>query len=281
MHLASFTVSGRASYGVVLGDGVLDIGRRLGHRYPTLRAALAGGLDEVARIAGDAQPDHGLDEVGLLPPIPDPDKIICVGRNYLAHVAETNLKLPAHPNLFIRLTNTLVPHSGALVRPRVSDSFDYEGELAVVIGKAGRHIAKADALDHVAGYSCFNDGSLRDFQFNHSLTCGKNFISTGGFGPWMTTADEIPDPTQLTLRTRLNGTEMQHSRTDALIFDIPTVIAYVSAFTELVPGDVITTGTPEGVGAARKPPVWLKPGDTVEVDISAIGVLRNSVIDEA
>ena len=280
MKLASFTVSDRASYGIVVGDGIVDVGARLGARYSTLRAALAGGaLGDIARDAA-AKPDLALSAVRLLPPIPAPDKIVCIGLNYRAHAAEAGLKVPDHPSLFLRLVNTLVPHGGALVRPSVSSDMDYEGELAVVIGRGGRHIAPSQALDHVAGYACFNDGSLRDYQRQHSVAVGKNFSATGGFGPWLVTADEIPDPSQLTLTTRLNGAEVQRGDTADMIFSVNEIISYVSAFTRLEPGDVISTGTPPGVGMARKPPLWLKPGDTVEVEISKIGVLRNSIVAE-
>jgi 2-keto-4-pentenoate hydratase/2-oxohepta-3-ene-1,7-dioic acid hydratase in catechol pathway len=280
MKLASFTISNRPSYGVVVGDGVVDLGQRLGERYADLRAALAAdALGEVARAAS-TKPDLALSDVRLLPPIPAPDKIVCIGLNYRAHAAEAGLKVPEHPSLFLRLTNTLVPHGGALVRPSVSSDMDYEGELAVVIGRGGRHIAAAQALDHVAGYACFNDGSLRDYQRQHSTSVGKNFVATGGFGPWLVTSDEIPDPSQLTLTTRLNGTEVQRGEIADMIFSVPQIISYVSAFTPLAPGDVISTGTPPGVGMARKPPLWLKPGDAVEVEISKIGVLRNTVVAE-
>jgi 2-keto-4-pentenoate hydratase/2-oxohepta-3-ene-1,7-dioic acid hydratase in catechol pathway len=280
MKLASFTASGRASYGLVVDGGIVDAGARLGSRYPTLRAAIAGdALGEIARTAG-ATPDLPLAQATLLPPIPAPDKIVCIGLNYRAHAAEAGLKVPEHPSLFLRLNNTLVPHGGALVRPSVSADMDYEGELAVVIGRGGRHIAAARALDHVAGYACFNDGSLRDYQRQHSVAVGKNFVATGGFGPWLVTAGEIPDPSQLILTTRLNGVEVQRGETADMIFSVPQIIAYVSAFTRLEPGDVISTGTPPGVGMARKPPLWLKPGDVVEVEISRIGVLRNAVVAE-
>ena len=168
-----------------------------------------------------------------------------------------------------------------MVCPKISGDFDYEGELALIIGKPGRHIAKADALSHVFGYTLFNDGSIRDIQFKHSIAAGKNFHATGGFGPWIVTTDEIPDPTRLHLATRLNGQEVQHTGIDDLIFDIPTLISYCSDWTPLVAGDVISTGTPEGVGFARKPPLWMKPGDVVEVEIGGIGVLRNPIVAES
>jgi 2-keto-4-pentenoate hydratase/2-oxohepta-3-ene-1,7-dioic acid hydratase in catechol pathway len=189
---------------------------------------------------------------------------------------------PENPQVFLRLVNTLVAHNQPMVCPRISEDFDYEGELAVIIGKPGRHIAKSDALSHIFGYTCFNDGSVRDIQFKHSIAAGKNFHATGGFGPWIVTADEVPDPTRLHLVTRLNGKEVQHTGIDDLIFDIPTLVSYCSDWTPLVAGDVISTGTPEGVGFARKPPLWMKPGDVVEVEIDGgIGVLRNPIIAES
>jgi 2-keto-4-pentenoate hydratase/2-oxohepta-3-ene-1,7-dioic acid hydratase in catechol pathway len=281
MKLASFIASGTPSYGVVAADGIIDMGRRLGAPYPTLRSALAADLlGAIAAAAKHTEPDYVLAAVKLEPPIPAPDKIVCIGLNYKAHAEEVGRALPKHPSLFLRLTNTLVAHEGELIRPALSEHFDFEGELAVVIGKGGRNIARADALDHVAGYSCFNDGSLRDYQYDHSLAVGKNFHATGGFGPWLATADEIPDPSQLTLTTRLNGAQVQNGKTDDMIFDVPAVVAYVSAFTPLEAGDVLVTGTPPGVGHARKPPLWMKPGDMIEVEISGIGVLRHTVVAE-
>jgi 2-keto-4-pentenoate hydratase/2-oxohepta-3-ene-1,7-dioic acid hydratase in catechol pathway len=279
LKIASFSSGGRASFGLVANDRIIDLAARAG--AATLREAIATGMIMgAAKAAQDATESQPLTAVKLLPPIPNPDKMICIGLNYRAHAAEAGLRLPEHPSLFLRLTNTLTPHGAPLVRPRLSSDFDYEGELAIVIGKAGRHIAKSAALDYVFGYTCFNDGSLRDFQFKHSLTVGKNFGSTGGVGPWIATADTIPDPAKLTLTTRVNGNQVQHKGIDDMIFDVPAIIAYVSSWTELVPGDVIATGTPEGVGFARKPPLWLKPGDIVEVEISEIGVLRNPVVAE-
>jgi 2-keto-4-pentenoate hydratase/2-oxohepta-3-ene-1,7-dioic acid hydratase in catechol pathway len=279
MHIASFTSGGKPSFGVISNDRVVDLATRTG--AATLCDAIAGGKLIAAAKASQGEPGQPLSAVTLLPPIPNPGKIVCIGLNYRDHAAEAGLKLPEHPSVFVRLTNTLTAHGAPMVRPKLSSDFDYEGELAVVIGKAGRHIPKSAALDHVFGYACFNDGSLRDYQFKHSLVVGKNFISTGGFGPWIATADNIPDPSKLTLTTRVNGAQVQHKGLDDMIFDVPAIIAYVSSWTKLEPGDVIATGTPEGVGFARKPPLWLKPGDTVEVEISGIGVLRNPIIAES
>jgi 2-keto-4-pentenoate hydratase/2-oxohepta-3-ene-1,7-dioic acid hydratase in catechol pathway len=221
-------------------------------------------------------------EVLWRPVIPNPDKILCVGLNFLEHIREVGKKVEDYPLIFLRLTSTQVGHLQPIIRPKASDNLDYEGELAVIIGKSGRHISKEDALHHVAGYSIYNDASVRDWQRHTAqYTPGKNFPSTGGFGPWMVTADEIADPTQLHLTTRLNGDVVQDSGLDDLRFSISEIISYMSIFTELVPGDVIITGTPKGVGAARKPPLWMKPGDTVEVEISSIGTLRNPIVQEA
>lgn len=281
MKVCSFITGDRRSFGIVQGDGVIDVGARLGPIHPTLRSALAAGVwADAARACRDQGPDFALSAVDLLPPITDPEKIICIGLNYRAHAAEGGAKIPENPQLFARFTNTLVAPGAPLQRPRISTHFDYEGELAVVIGIGGRHIARADALKHVFGYACFNDGSVRDIQFKHSLVAGKNFPRTAGFGPWIVTADEIADPSRLSLSTRLNGQQVQHKGIDDMIFDVPTIISYVSGWTELRPGDVISTGTPEGVGFARTPPLWLKPGDVVEVEISTIGVLRNRVEQE-
>jgi 2-keto-4-pentenoate hydratase/2-oxohepta-3-ene-1,7-dioic acid hydratase in catechol pathway len=266
---------------VVVGEGIVDAGKRMAGRFATLRDAIAGGAaGEIATLAGE-KPDVKLADVTLLPPIPNPDKIVCIGLNYKEHAAEAGAAIPEFPALFVRLTNTLVGHGSPMILPKLSGDFDYECELMIVMATGGRHIAKERALDHVFGYSCFNDGSIRDFQFKHSLATGKNFPATGGFGPWIVTKDEIPDPAALTISTRINGKEVQRSGVDDLIFDVPSIISYVSGFTPLVPGDVIATGTPSGVGFARKPPLWLKAGDTVEVEISKIGVLRNPVVAEA
>jgi 2-keto-4-pentenoate hydratase/2-oxohepta-3-ene-1,7-dioic acid hydratase in catechol pathway len=278
MNIASYMNGGRASFGLVTGGRVIDLAQRAG--AATLRDAIASGSIMEAAKQAEGEKGVALSDVKLLPPIPNPDKFICIGLNYRAHAAEAGLKLPEHPSLFVRLTNTLTASGSPMVRPILSGDFDYEGELAIIIGKGGHHIAKTDALTHVFGYACFNDGSLRDYQFKHSLAVGKNFPSTGGFGPWIATSDTIPDPSKLTLTTRVNGAQVQHKGIDDMIFDVPSIISYVSSWTALVPGDVIATGTPEGVGFARKPPLWLKAGDTVEVEISGIGVLRNPIIAE-
>lgn len=282
MKLLSFLHAGAPSYGAITHDGVIDLGKRFGDRAPTLRALLGASLlAEAAQIVSQATPDFSLDELTFAPVIPNPDKIICVGLNYRDHVNETGRTQTEKPLLFARWPASQVGHQQALVRPTVSDRFDYEGELAVVIGKGGRHISLADALSHVAGYSCYNDGSIRDWQSHTSqFLPGKTFANTGGFGPWLVTADEIPDPTVLTLTTRLNDVIVQQTTTNLMITDIPNLIAYCSTILPLEPGDVLVTGTPGGVGAKRVPPLWMKPGDTAEVEISGIGILRNTIVDE-
>jgi 2-keto-4-pentenoate hydratase/2-oxohepta-3-ene-1,7-dioic acid hydratase in catechol pathway len=280
MKLASYVADGKASFGVVVGDGVIDVPPLTAGKILGLRQALAANvLDDIGRLAAGRAPDRSLAGLQFLPVVPDPQRIVCVGINYRSHAEETGRDVSPAPSVFLRLADTLIGHGQALVRPRVSDKFDFEGELAVIIGRAGRHVSEADALAHVAGYTCFVDGSVRDYQ-KFSVTSGKNFPATGPLGPVMVTADEIGDPTRLTLVTRLNGREMQRSGTDLLIYSIPQIIKFVSDFTSLAPGDVIATGTPAGVGHRRTPPVWMKPGDVLEVEISGIGILRNPVVAE-
>ena len=278
MKLASFTLNDKSTWGAVDGDSVTD----LGDLAPTLKAAIAGGLlGEAAERAAGQEPSAALADVSLLPVIPDPEKIVCVGLNYKSHIEETGRSDSDYPVLFTRWADTQVGHGAPMIRPVNSTDYDYEGELAVVIGSQARHVSEADALGHIAGYSCYNDGSMRDWQrHTHQYTPGKNFAGTGAFGPWMVTADEIPDPSTLHLKTRLNGQEVQNSKTELLIFTVPFLIEYISGFTTLAPGDVIVTGTPGGVGFKRNPPLYMKDGDTVEVDIDAIGVLSNPIRDE-
>ncbi|WP_426959419.1 fumarylacetoacetate hydrolase family protein [Muricoccus radiodurans] len=280
MRIVSYRSPEGPSFGLVIGDGVVDLRRRLGGRFDSLRAVLeAGALPELAAHE-DATPDHALAGLDLLPAVPNPGKILCVGLNYRSHVGEAaGREVPEFPRLFSRFTDTLVAHGQPMVRPRVSTHFDYEGELAVIIGRGGRHIPVERAMEHVAGYAVFNDGSMRDYQ-KHMITAGKNFWRSGPLGPWVVTADAIPDPTALTLETRVNGEVRQHASTGELIYPIPVLIEYASRITPLSPGDVLATGTPEGVASHRKPPIWLKAGDVVEVEISGIGLLRNPVVDE-
>ncbi len=278
MKLLSFSVSGRDLFGAVSGDGVVTLNDKVGQ--PDLAAALgAGGIEALRQAARGAKADHKLADIKFRPVIPQPNKILCAGVNYRAHAAEVSRELPKQPSMFIRFTDTLVGHGGDMVRPKLSDNFDYEGELALVIGKAGRHIPLDRALDHVAGYTIFVDGSVRDYQ-KFSVTSGKNWPGTGPLGPWLVTTDEIPDPSKLVLTTRLNGQQVQHSGTDKLIYSIPQIISFCSDFTALSAGDIIATGTPEGVGHGRKPPLWMKPGDTLEVAITGIGILRAQIVGE-
>ncbi len=282
MKLISFEHQGRAGFGAVVGHGVVDLGAAMGHRHADLKALLAAdALAEAAQLVAARQPDLPLAGLTLLPVIPNPDKIWCCGLNYAEHVRETQREVTEQPTFFMRFAASQVGHGQPMLRPRESTQLDYEGEIAVVIGKGGRRIAEADAWTHVAGYACYNDGSVRDWQRHTSqYGPGKNFWRTGGFGPWMVTADEIPFGTTLTLVTRLNGQEMQRATTDMLIHSIARQIAYVSTVAPLVPGDVLVTGTPGGVGSRRNPPVWMKAGDVVEVEIDRVGVLRNPVADE-
>ena len=253
--------------------------------FPGTLATLVAKGQRALRQAGEtlaAGPVVDLGKAKFLPPFPTPPKIICVGLNYRDHSAESGFKQPDYPTLFTRFATSLVGHGAPVVRPKVSDKFDYEGELVAVIGNGGRHISKANALDHVAGYSIFNDVSVRDYQFKSpQWTVGKNFDGTGPFGPAFVTADELPAGAKgLRLQTRLNGQIMQDANTDDMVFDIATLIVTISEAITLESGDVIVAGTPSGVGQSRKPPVFMKAGDRIEVEIEKIGVLSNPVIDE-
>jgi 2-keto-4-pentenoate hydratase/2-oxohepta-3-ene-1,7-dioic acid hydratase in catechol pathway len=280
MRIASFKAGAVASYGIVTDAGIIDAGRRL-KNFPTLKSLLTPGSLGDLRQLQDERPDYALSNVELLPTVPDPDKIFCIGVNYATHLAESGHPTPAHPMIFTRFANSQVGSGQPMIRPLESERFDYEGELAVIIGKGGRRIPRETALANVAGYACYNDGSIRDWQRHTSqFAPGKNFVGTGGFGPWMVTADEIPDVSRQRIATRLNGVEVQAAPISDLVFDVPALIAYCSTFTELVPGDVIVTGTTGGVGAYRVPPLWMKDGDVVEVEVSGIGILRNPVKDE-
>lgn len=278
MKLVSFLRNNKPTWGVAVEGGVVDCGAKLGKKYPDLKAVIAnrGMADAKKFAASKKKPDVPAAKVKYLPPIGNPDKIICIGLNYKSHVAETGRSDAQYPTIFTRFANTQVGHGQPMIRPKNSEKYDYEGEVAVIIGRKGRHVAKADALKYVAGYSCYNDGSIRDWQRHTTqFTAGKNFPRTGALGPWMVTKDEIPDPHTLGIKTRLNGEVLQNANTSQLIFQIPRLIEYLSAFTPLSPGDIIATGTPSGVGFARKPPIFMKAGDVVEVDITGIGVLKN------
>ncbi len=280
MKLATFKTAQGASYGAVTAKGLVDLGRRLGSRFPDLKALIRdNGIEEAKKHLSQA-PDFKEAEVTWLPVIPNPDKIVCVGLNYQDHVVETGRDNTEQPVIFLRVAGSQVGHKQPILRPKESKNLDYEAEIAVIIGKAGRRISQKDAWNHIAGYSCYNEGSVRDWQ-RHTVqwTAGKNFAHTGAFGPWMVTADEIPPSTVLALSCRLNGERMQHATTEQMIFKIPKIIEYVSTWTTLLPGDVLVTGTPGGVGARRTPPVWMKPGDKVEIEIDKVGILENSIAD--
>ncbi len=283
MKLISFTLNNTACYGAVIGAEVLNLTPILGGRAADLKALIANNLlAEAAQAVMAHKPDLKYADLQLLPVIPNPNKIICVGLNYAEHVRETGREVTESPALFVRLSDSQVAHGQDILRPPESVRLDYEGEIAIVIGQGGRRIKEADAWQHIAGYACYNDGSVRDWQVATSQwTPGKNFYHTGAFGPWMVTADEIAPNQKMTLVTRLNGQEMQRATTDMMIHTIPRQIAYISTFLPLLPGDVIVTGTPGGVGNKRVPPVYMKAGDTVEIDVDAIGILRNSVRDDA
>ena len=286
MKLISFMHNGSATYGIVSGQNadlrVLDLKPILGDRAPDLRSLIAKQLTGAAAEALKAHPATlNFASLELLPVIPNPDKILCIGLNYHDHVAETGRALTESPAIFVRMPASQVGHGQAIMRPPESFRLDYEGEIAIVIGTGGRRISEADAWGHIAGYSCYNDGSVRDWQ-NHTTqwTAGKNYWRTGGFGPWLVTADEIKPNQKLTLTTKLNGVELQRATTDMMIHNIPRQIAYISTFIPLLPGDVIVTGTPGGVGNKRTPQLYMKAGDVVEIEVDAVGILRNTVRDE-
>lgn len=281
MRCVSYEIDGRHGYGLMDGNAVFAVRSGFAARYPDLRAAVRGGaLAELgASVESVSLPT---DEIDFLPAIPEPGKILCIGVNYRPHVEEMGRDIPEYPVVFVRFPASLVGHGQPLIRPRVSSSYDYEGEVAVVIGKTARYVPRDRAWDYVAGLCPFLDGSVRDYQ-RHSgqFTPGKNFPASGAMGPALVTLDETGDPEVLGLETRVNGEVLQRGNLSELIFDVPRLIEYCSTFTRLEPGDVIATGTPGGVGAARQPPRWLTPGDTVEVDLGAAGCLRNQVVGEA
>jgi 2-keto-4-pentenoate hydratase/2-oxohepta-3-ene-1,7-dioic acid hydratase in catechol pathway len=281
MKLASFQIGTSKTWGVIEGDEALDIGAVLGARYPDLKSVIAADALSVVREASGKAKRIPTADITWLPVIPNPDKILCIGLNYEMHRKETGRAEVDNPTVFGRFANSQTGHLTNIIRPKVSTHLDFEGELAIIIGKPGRHITQADAWSHIAGYACYNEGSVRDFQrHTHQFTPGKNFPETGGFGPWMMTPDELGDVAPLRLQTRVNGQVVQDATIDQMIFDIPRQIEYCSSFTRLESGDVIATGTPGGVGAKRTPPLWLKSGDIVEVEIDRLGVLRNGVADE-
>ncbi|MFD3246003.1 fumarylacetoacetate hydrolase family protein [Rahnella aquatilis] len=276
MKLASYLYQGRKSYGIATEHGMIDLGRHLGQRYPDLKALLAGHALAQAQALATLPADVDFDDLTFLPVIQNPEKILCVGMNYAEKRKEFDQHNPA-PTLFVRFADSQTGHDSPVIKPSRSVEFDYEGELAVIIGSAGENIAREDALAHVAGYSCYMDGSARDWQHTW-FTAGKNWPQTGAFGPWMTTADEIPDPHTLAIRTWLNGHMVQDDNTRSMIHKVAELIEYISTFTSLRAGDVIITGSPGGVGKKRVPPLFMKPGDRIEVEIEKIGHLSNVIV---
>jgi len=285
-RLATYSVDGSTKYGAVVDDGIVDLSSRFGKDYPTLREAIAAGaLTKLSDEAAKRSPDHALDAITWLPPIPAPEKIICIGVNYPDRNAEykDGQDAPKYPSMFMRTPRSFVGHQTPLVRPRASAQLDYEGELVLIIGKAGRHIAENAALDHIAAVTLCNEGTIRDWvrhgKFN--VTQGKNWDSTGSIGPWIVTTDEIDLTKPLHITVKLNGTITQDDTTASMIKSFADLIAYVSTFMTLKPGDIIATGTPVKLGPKSETPVWLKPGDVLEIEVPEIGVLRNSVVMES
>lgn len=278
MKIASYLYHEKPSFGIVTPSGIIDLSSRLGDRFADLKALLSAGQLSLAESYRHARPDVTEQEITYLPVIDKPGKILCVGMNYAEKRQEFAQTDPA-PTLFIRFPDSQAGHQSPLLKPNVTEEFDYEGELAVIIGTEGHHILRENALDHVAGYSCYMDGSVRDWQ--HSwFTAGKNWRQTGGFGPWLTTCDEVGDPHQLLLRTWLNGKLVQQDNTANMVHKIPELIEYISTFTHLSPGDVIITGSPGGVGKKRQPPLFMHAGDHIEVEIERVGHLSHRIAED-
>lgn len=283
MRLATFRVRGNQTYGVVRDDGIVDLGARLGGKYPTLKSLIAAGFPPELDEASRASADFAETAISYLPPITDPARIWCLALNYVEHHGEVQSagrvqELPKQPALFMRCADSLTGHRQPILLPRVSEQLDYEGELVAVIGKPGRNIGEADALDHVAGYTIMNEGSVRDWQFHtRQITPGKNFYHSGAIGPWIVRREDIRDPHDLRIQTTINGKVVQDGTTGDMVHRIERFIAYVSTICPLAPGDILSTGTPSGVGFSRKPPLWLKAGDVVAVSIPGIGTLSNVV----
>lgn len=282
MSFVSFELTGKPTFGIWENDQTyLQVPSAYQAQYADLKSVIAADklaeLEAVTRLSAIKVDAHA---ARLLPVIPNPSKILCVGLNYKSHVAETKRSDSEYPSIFTRFADSLSAHNAPLPRPATTTRFDFEGELAVIIGKGGRNIKQADAFEHIAGYACFNDGTARDWQrHTHQWIPGKNFPLTGPLGPFMATKQEIPDVNRLTLESRLNGEVMQHASLSDLIFTLPVIIEYISGFTPLAAGDVIATGTPGGVGDRREPPVYMKTGDVIEIEITGLGTLRNRVVD--
>ena len=284
-RIATYSAGGKTAYGYVTDKGVADLSARHAKDYPTLREAIAAGaLTKLAEDGAKRAPDHALDAITWLPPIPAPEKIICIGVNYPDRNAEykDNSDAPKYPSMFMRTPRSFVGHNTPIVRPRASPQLDYEGEVVIIIGKPGRHIPERSALDHIGAVTLCNEGTIRDWlrhaKFN--VTQGKNFDSTGSLGPWLVPYTGKSQIADIRLTTKVNGELRQEDRTSRLIFGFRYLINYISTFATLVPGDVIVTGTPTGAGARFDPPRWLKPGDVIEVEAEGIGTLRNGVVDE-
>ena len=284
MSFVSFEIAGQQTYGLWQGEGHwIQVPDSFQALYPDLKSVIAANkLDELEVSTRQGGKAVTSDMARLLPVIPNPNKIFCGGLNYTTHVAETKRADSEYPAIFTRFVDSLSAHNALMPHPKETSRFDFEGELAVIIGKGGRNIKQAQAFDHIAGYACFNDGTARDWQrHTHQWIPGKNFPLTGPLGPFMATRKEIPDVNQLTLECRLNGEVMQHASVADLIYTLPVIIEYLSGFTNLYPGDVIATGTPGGVGDRREPPVYMKVGDVIEVEITGLGTLRNVVSSAA
>jgi len=282
MKLVSYRVDGRECYGVVSAEGIVDACSRL-EGAATLRDVLEQErIAEMRELAASGRADHALEDVEYALPITEPRKILCAGRNYRGyHEVAEHEKTPDYPSIFGRFASSFSPHRQAILKPKAGEQLDYEGELVVVIGKRGRHIPEASAFDHVAGYTCMNEGTVRDWMGKGTQnTPAKNFYRSGGLGPWMVTVDEVPAPSQLRIVTRRNGTVVQDGGTEKMIFSIPYLIAHVSKFTVLEPGDLIATGSPGGSAVESPSPAWLGAGDEIEIEIGGIGILRNPVESE-
>ena len=272
MKLASYIHGERESFGIVARSGIVDLAKRVGGEAGSLRELLDRGLLDRARAFAETEADIALDEVRFLPPIPRPGKTVCVGVNYRSRPSEYGRsEAPPYPSLFMRAAAAQTGHLQPLIKPPETEQFDFEGEIALVIGRTGRRIPEDRAMEHIAGYACFNEGSARDWMKHgvYNVTAGKNFDGSGSFGPWMVTADEIEDPAAMRICTRVNGATVQDDTTASLIAPFERLIAYISTVMTLDPGDIIATGTPSGVGGKRQPPVWLKHGDVVEIDVSS------------
>lgn len=285
MKFITFEHKGKESFGAVIDETIVDLGSHIGSKYGGLFELLrANALEEARRIVDGTKGDLALSDAKLLRPVQFPEKIFCIGVNYANRNAEyqDGSEAPKYPSIFVRTPDSLVGHRSNIVRPPESEQLDYEGEIAIIIGKSGRRIAKENVRDHIAGLTIMNEGTIRDWlrhaKFN--VTQGKNFASTGAIGPWMVTAEEFPDFDSLSLQTRVNGEVRQSETTENMVFNFEYLLPYLSTFMELKPGDVIATGTPTGAGTFFDPPKWLVPGDVVEVEVGGIGTLSNTVIDE-